>query len=440
MRTILFIILSIFLQSKILSQVGIGTKTPANSAILELKASNKGFLPPRVALNAKNDTTTILSPQIGLLIYNMSNAGISPNEVSPGFYYFNGINWVLIATGAPDATIEFSIHTDPNNLGTVFTPNILQSKDYVYVSTIDGSQWTWNGSSYKNSNPPKTPFYISTSTTDAGNNKTSSIYRNGSIGIGVSTPNNKLEISHGINGNSGLRFTNLNTTSNTQLNNGLQLSLNSNGDVILTPDAVNANKAWSTTGNSSTNPSTNFIGTTDGQPLVMRTNNIENIRLTSNGSLGIGTSNPLKKLHVQSGGTSILTSSFGDGLLYSTNSGAGCRIFLEHLSAGTDLKTSVIYSQSGTTIFGATLNDNGSAWIKTSPISVSHATGNVGINTTFSQEQLTVNGAIKIANGGYSGLINGATTPIPSGGSGTIVFNGANFFGWNGSMWKQLDN
>src|SRR5215831_4590287 len=32
-------------------------------------------------------------------------------------------------------------------------------------------------------------------------------------------------------------------------------------------------KGWSVTGNSGTNPSTNFIGTTDAQPLMFRVNN-----------------------------------------------------------------------------------------------------------------------------------------------------------------------
>ena len=39
-----------------------------------------------------------------------------------------------------------------------------------------------------------------------------------------------------------------------------------------------------------------------------------------------------------------------------------------------------------------------------------------------------------------SGILNGAITPIPPTGAGTIRFSGNNFFGWNGTMWKQLDN
>jgi len=47
--------------------------------------------------------------------------------------------------------------------------------------------------------------------------------------------------------------------------------------------------SWSITGNASSNPSTNFIGTSDAQDFVLRTNNVERLRLLSNGNLNIGT-------------------------------------------------------------------------------------------------------------------------------------------------------
>lgn len=43
--------------------------------------------------------------------------------------------------------------------------------------------------------------------------------------------------------------------------------------------------AWNLTGNSGTNPATNFIGTTDGQDWVIRTNNTERARVLSGGSI-----------------------------------------------------------------------------------------------------------------------------------------------------------
>lgn len=52
------------------------------------------------------------------------------------------------------------------------------------------------------------------------------------------------------------------------------------------------NASWKLSGNGGTNPSTQFIGTTDNNPLVFRTGNAELMRLTTNNELGIGTSTP----------------------------------------------------------------------------------------------------------------------------------------------------
>lgn len=44
---------------------------------------------------------------------------------------------------------------------------------------------------------------------------------------------------------------------------------------------------WKLTGNAGTTPATNFVGTTDNQDLVLRTNSIEKMRVTSIGAVGI---------------------------------------------------------------------------------------------------------------------------------------------------------
>ncbi len=49
---------------------------------------------------------------------------------------------------------------------------------------------------------------------------------------------------------------------------------------------------WGLTGNTGTNPSTNYIGTSDAQDMVFKTNNTEWIRMTSSGKIGIGTTTP----------------------------------------------------------------------------------------------------------------------------------------------------
>src|ERR1019366_7762991 len=100
MKSKLLLLLSLFFTGiTINAQVGIGTNTPAASAKLDVTSTNKGFLPPRVALTATSDVSTIASPATGLLVYNTATAGTSPNNVVPGYYYYNGTAWVIFTTG-----------------------------------------------------------------------------------------------------------------------------------------------------------------------------------------------------------------------------------------------------------------------------------------------------------------------------------------------------
>ncbi|WP_374462042.1 beta strand repeat-containing protein [Chryseobacterium taeanense] len=81
-------------------QVGIGTSSPDASAILDVSATNKGILLPRVALTSSTDQTTITSPATGLMVYNTATAGSAPLNVSPGVYVNNGTpaspSWAIV--------------------------------------------------------------------------------------------------------------------------------------------------------------------------------------------------------------------------------------------------------------------------------------------------------------------------------------------------------
>jgi len=49
-----------------------------------------------------------------------------------------------------------------------------------------------------------------------------------------------------------------------------------------------SDSAWALLGNAGTNPSVNYIGTSDNQPLVVRTNAVERLRVFTSGNVGIG--------------------------------------------------------------------------------------------------------------------------------------------------------
>lgn len=103
------------------AQTGIGTTTPNASARLEVAASDRGFLPPRVALTAANTFAPITgtaASAAGLLIYNTATTTNVPNTVVPGYYYWNGTAWIQIAGGLvidASRTTSFSLGATDNN-------------------------------------------------------------------------------------------------------------------------------------------------------------------------------------------------------------------------------------------------------------------------------------------------------------------------------------
>lgn len=114
-----FLFLAVFGFAK--AQTGIGTTTPDASAKLDVSSTNKGFLPPRIALNALNSASPVTSPATGLLIFNTASAGTNPNQVTPGYYYWDGVNskWVRLEDKA-------------DNLGNhIATDNIRLNGNYL---------------------------------------------------------------------------------------------------------------------------------------------------------------------------------------------------------------------------------------------------------------------------------------------------------------------
>jgi hypothetical protein len=94
----LYFIVFLILSLSVSAQVAVTTdgSAPDNSAMLDVKSTTKGFLPPRVALTAKNVATPVTSPATGLLVYNTATAGVAPNNVVSGYYYWNGTSWTFL--------------------------------------------------------------------------------------------------------------------------------------------------------------------------------------------------------------------------------------------------------------------------------------------------------------------------------------------------------
>jgi hypothetical protein len=183
--------------------------------------------------------------------------------------------------------------------------------------------------------------------------------------------------------------------------NGTQFSVNFAGtgsaDTVARSDhthaSTNAN-AWLLTGNSGTNPSLNFVGTTDTQPLVFKTNNAEAMRITTavnvgepNG-VGIGTTNP-------SPGFPLHIANQGFGIVHLNNTVSGGNAW--ELGIGDNgLGIPGVFSLGYEGAPGSGLGGgHHHSVLALAP------TGNVGIGTTNPAQKLTVAGVVESTAGGF---------------------------------------
>jgi len=118
--------------SSVFAQVKIGNNpaTINSSAVLDVESTNKGFLPPRVALQSVSDATTIANPATGLLVYN-TNAGITGGS-GTGIYINAGTpaapDWgkLLAATSTSGLTADKMIYGGVVDPGKVVQGGILE--------------------------------------------------------------------------------------------------------------------------------------------------------------------------------------------------------------------------------------------------------------------------------------------------------------------------
>ena len=143
--------------------------------------------------------------------------------------------------------------------------------------------------------------------------------------------------------------------------------------------------AWNTDGNAATNPATDFLGTTDAQPLVVRTAGKECIRIDAVGKVGIGTASPQNMLHLGPGTSSIVASRV-NAVVASKAPDAGIAI-------AQNSGVNVLLQASGAGAFIGTTS-NHALVLRTNDLDrvVVSATGNLGIANGSPQNLLHVGG------------------------------------------------
>jgi hypothetical protein len=200
-----------------------------------------------------------------------------------------------VTTGSRNISVGYYT---PRNLTSGNDNIFIGSETAIYLAS--GNFNTMIGKISLDENP--------STTTVAGNNTSSTIiladgnsrqrffvHSNGFAGIGLGNnqiPQNRLELGSGKANTSGLRFRNYTNTNISPLTPAATpkvLSVNGDGDVVLVDDigGSGSDNDWHLTGNTGTNPTSNFLGTIDNKDLVFRRNNIRSGLLgSSNTSFG----------------------------------------------------------------------------------------------------------------------------------------------------------
>jgi hypothetical protein len=99
-----------------MGSVSVGISGPVDpTAVLNVAATNKGVLLPRVALTSSTDNVTIPSPTTGLLVY---NTGTDTSFTTIGYMFWNGSQWRLLTNASSE-----SAYAVLNCVGTQMSPN-----------------------------------------------------------------------------------------------------------------------------------------------------------------------------------------------------------------------------------------------------------------------------------------------------------------------------
>ncbi len=245
------------------NNVGIGTIAPNSKAILELKATNKGFIAPRM------NTTQMLAiaptaTEAALLVYNTDSAC---------YHFYNGTAWKNLCQKSLDtAAINKAIK------------NYLNSNATTIINILKGDTSLFNYTTINNA--VINILKVDTSITNVAiiNNAIINLLKVDSSNTNYAYINNAVIDSAKVN------YINANTGNFNTLNVGGQNIMNTITDSI-------AAQAWLLKGNNAT--ATNQLGTLNARNLNIITNNTTRMSIMSGtGNVGIGQTLPAEKLDV----------------------------------------------------------------------------------------------------------------------------------------------
>lgn len=145
----------------------------------------------------------------------------------------------------------------------------------------------------------------------------------GNVGIGAGNPTEKLDVSGAIKFSGELM-----PMGKAGLDGQILVSDGAGKPPVWTsPSNAIGSIAWRTTGNAGVNVGTDFLGTTDANPLLIKTNSAERIRVTATGNVGINETTPGTSLEV--GGGDVYVNGSANGVILKAPGGGCWRITVD---------------------------------------------------------------------------------------------------------------
>ncbi len=300
---------------------------PNSSAGLDLDFTDRGLLVPRIALSATNITSPVITPATSLLVYNTATAGTFPNDVIPGFYYWDGTLWIRMFSGQQNGwatTGNEGTNATNNFLGTIDNQDLVvrtnNSERMRIMNTGNIGIKTAMPQGLVDINGGATDFdalFICASPSIS--NRGGTIFHQSSTYAWQVVP-----YATGSSLNAALRFNCVQRTApGTQLATDVLFLLSNNGNSQVgiggTPASFSPSSKLFVQGNGNTNATSSLN--------IVNSSLTSMLFITDNGNVGINTIDPRTKLHVSSG--DIYLDTPGTGVIFNTGVGGCYRLYID---------------------------------------------------------------------------------------------------------------